>query len=68
MPTTIPIRAVESHSDDGLVSFCRALLRFCGALALVLLSLTAIEMRFGMYPSLAAGEAILNAIGTAPTL
>jgi hypothetical protein len=66
MPTTIPLRAVESLPDDGLASFCRALLQFYGILASVLLSLTAIEMHFGMCPGLTIVEAIFRTIGTAP--
>jgi hypothetical protein len=66
MPTTIPLRAVESLPDDGLPSFCRVLLQFYGILTLVLLSLTAIEMHLGMYPGLTIVEAIFRTIGTAP--
>jgi hypothetical protein len=66
MPTTIPLRAVESLADDGLASFCRALLQLYGILTLVLLLLTAIEMHLGMYPGLTTVEAIFRTIGTAP--
>ena len=38
MPTTISVRLRETRSDDGLVSFCLALLQFYVVLALVLLS------------------------------
>ena len=51
MPTTIPIRVSRPDRDDGLVSFCRAMLGFYAVLALVLMSITGIEMHFGMYPS-----------------
>jgi hypothetical protein len=40
MPTTIPLRLSETRSDDGLVSFCLALLAFYVVLALVLLLIT----------------------------
>jgi hypothetical protein len=62
MPTTLPLRVV-SNSDDGLASFCRVLLRFYGAIALMLLSFTAIEMQLGMYPGLTAAESLLKASG-----
>jgi hypothetical protein len=68
MPTTLPLRFVESQSDDGLASFCRMLVRFYVLLALVLLSLTAIEMYLGMYSGKTAPKVILRSIETAPTL
>jgi hypothetical protein len=63
MPTTIPLRASETHSGDGLVSFCRALLPFYVVLALVLLSITGVEMHFGMYPSATFLEALFGTHG-----
>jgi hypothetical protein len=63
MPTTIPVRVSETHSDDGLASFCRALLPFYVVLALVLLSITGIEMHFGMYPSVTFSEALFRTFG-----
>jgi hypothetical protein len=52
VPTTIPFRAIEPHSDEGLASFCGALLLFYSVFTLMLLSLTAAEVHFGMYPGL----------------
>jgi hypothetical protein len=63
VPTTIPLRASETHSGDGLVSFCRALLPFYVVLALVLLSITGIKMHFGMYPSVTFLEALFGTYG-----
>jgi hypothetical protein len=65
MPTEIPLRALESQTDDELVSFCLTLLRFYMLLALVLLPVTAIEMELGMYSRLTTSEGTLGAIGTA---
>ena len=48
MPTTIPVRLSETRSDDGLVSFCLALLPFYVVLALVLLSITGVETHNGV--------------------
>jgi hypothetical protein len=63
MPTTIPVRVSETRSDDGLASFCRALLPFYVVLALVLTSITGIEMHFGMYPSVTFSEALFGTYG-----
>jgi hypothetical protein len=63
MPTTIPVRNSETRSDDGLASFCRALLPFYVVLALVLMSITGIEMHFGMYPSVTFSEALFGTHG-----
>jgi hypothetical protein len=62
MPTTIPVRVPETRSDDGLVSFCLALLPFYVVLALVLLSIMGIEMHFGMYPSVTFSEALFGTL------
>jgi hypothetical protein len=56
MPTTIPLRAVESPSDGGLASFWLALLQFHSVLVVVLLSLLAVEKHLGMYPGLTAAN------------
>ena len=66
MPTTLPLRIVDPYLDDGLAGFGRALLRLYGVLALALLSLSAIEMHFGMYPGSTVTEAILRASGMVP--
>jgi hypothetical protein len=63
MPTTIPLRAVELHSVDGQASIFPALLSFYGVFALVLMSLTAIEMHLGMYPGLTFSEALIRTAG-----
>jgi hypothetical protein len=63
MPTTIPLRAIAPHSDEGLASFCGALLLFYSALTLVLLSLTAVEMHLGMYRGLTLAEAFFSTGG-----
>ena len=63
MPTTIPLRSSETHSGDGLVSFCRALLPFYVVLALVVMLITGIEMHFGMYPSVTFSEALFGTYG-----
>jgi hypothetical protein len=63
MPTTIPVRPSETRSGDGLVSFCLALLPFYVALALVLLSITGVEMHFGIYPSVTFSEALFGTTG-----
>jgi hypothetical protein len=60
MPTTIPFRGSKLDSDDGLVSFCRAILRFYVVLALVLMSITRIEMHFGMFPKLTLSQALFS--------
>jgi len=52
-------------SDDGLASFCRALLKLYGILAIGLVLLMAVEARAGMFEGLTAWEAILAATGTA---
>jgi hypothetical protein len=64
MPTTIPIRVSRPDRDDGLVSFCRAMLGFYAVLALVLMSITGIEMHFGMYPRLTFSQALFTSFGT----
>jgi hypothetical protein len=64
MPTTLPPRAVAAKADDGLASFCRALLLFYSVLALNLLTLSAIEVYLGIYPGLTGATAILKAAGT----
>ena len=64
MPTTIPIRVSRPDRDDGLVSFCRAMLGFYAVLALVLMSITGIEMHFGMYPRLTFSQALFTTFGT----
>jgi hypothetical protein len=61
MPTAIPLQAAESDSDDGAASIFSALLQFYGLFALVLMSLTAIEMHYGMFPGLS--EAFLRTAG-----
>jgi hypothetical protein len=63
MPTTMPIRDIEPHSDEGLESFCGALLLFYSVLTLVLLSLTAVEMHLGMHPGLTLSEAFFRTAG-----
>jgi hypothetical protein len=63
VPTTIPVRVSETRSDDGLVSFCLALLPFYVVLALVLLSITGVEKHFGMYPSVTFSEALFGTYG-----
>jgi hypothetical protein len=63
MPTAIPLQAVESDSDDRPASIFSALLQFYGLFALVLMSLTAIEMHYGMYPGLTLSEAFLRTAG-----
>jgi hypothetical protein len=63
MPTTIPVRVSEICSDDGLVSFCLALLPFYVVLALVLLSITGVEKHFGMYPSVTFSKALFRTYG-----
>ena len=63
MPTTIPIRDSEPHSDEGLASFCGALLLFYGMFTLMLLSLTAVEMHLGMYPGFTFSEAFFRTAG-----
>jgi hypothetical protein len=71
MRTTLPLRVSETRSGDGLVSFCRALLPFYLVIALLLLSITGIEMHFGMYPSATFSEALFGTYGvdaeTCPT-
>jgi hypothetical protein len=64
MPTTIPLRAIETLPVDGLASFCLALLQYYGVLALGALALTAVEMRLGMYTGLTIWSAILETTGT----
>jgi hypothetical protein len=64
MPTTIPIRVSTSESDDGVGSFCRAMLGFYVVLALVLMSITGIETHFGMYPRLTFSQAFFTTFGT----
>jgi hypothetical protein len=63
MPTTIPVRLSETRTDDGLVSFCLALLTFYVVLALGLLSITGVEMHFAMYPSVTFSEALFGTYG-----
>jgi hypothetical protein len=63
VPTTIPFRAVEAPSDEGLASFCGALLLFYSVFALMLLSLTAAEMHFGMYPGSTFWEVFFRTTG-----
>jgi hypothetical protein len=67
MPTTIPIRVSRSDLDDGLMSFCRAMLGLYAVLALVLMSITSIEMHFGMYPRLTFSQALFTSFGTDST-
>jgi hypothetical protein len=57
--------AVATKSDDGLISFCLMLLRFYVVIAVVLLSVTAIEMYFGIHSGFATPEGILNSIAAA---
>jgi hypothetical protein len=63
MPTTIPVRVPETPTDDGLVSFCLALLPFYVVLALVLLSIAGVRMHFGMYPGVTFSEALFGTYG-----
>jgi hypothetical protein len=63
MPTTIPVRVSETRTDDGPVSFCLSLLPFYVVLALVLLSITGVEMHFGMYPGVTFSEALFGTYG-----
>jgi hypothetical protein len=63
VPTTIPFRAIEPHSDEGLASFCGALLLFYSVFTLMLLSLTAAEMHFGMCPGLTFWEVFFRTAG-----
>jgi hypothetical protein len=63
MPTTIPVRVSETRSDDGLASFCRALLPFYVVLALTVMLITGIEMHFGMYPRMTFSEALFRTFG-----
>jgi hypothetical protein len=63
MPTIIPVRVPETRTDDGLVSFCLALLPFYVMLALVLLSIKGVEMHFGMHPSVIFSEAFFETYG-----
>ena len=63
MPTTFPVRAVEPDSDDGLASFCRALLGFYAGLALALMSLAAIEMQSGMHSGSSVPQAVFEPSG-----
>jgi hypothetical protein len=51
--------------DDGLASFCRALLKLYGMVAIGLVLLVALETRAGMFEGLTTWEAILTATGTA---
>jgi hypothetical protein len=63
MPTTIPLRSSETHSGDGLVSFCLALLPCYVVLTLVLLSIAGLEMHFGMYPTVTFSESLFGTCG-----
>jgi hypothetical protein len=63
MPTTISVRLRETRSDDGLVSFCLALLQFYVVLALVLLSITGVEKHFGTYPGVTFSEVLFGTYG-----
>jgi hypothetical protein len=65
VPTTLPTPPAESHADDRPAGFCRTLLFFYGALAIVLLSITAVEIQLGVYAESTVGYAILKTIGTA---
>jgi hypothetical protein len=63
LPTTISFRAIEVPSNEGLASFCGALLLFYSVFALMLLSLTAAEMHFGMYPGFTFWEVFFRTTG-----
>jgi len=65
VPTTLPTPPAESHADDGWAGFCRTLVFFYGALAIVLLTITAVEIQLGIYAGSTIGDAILKTIGTA---
>jgi hypothetical protein len=63
VPTTIPFRAMVAPSDEGLASSCGTLLLFYSVFTLMLLSLTAGEMHFGMYPGLTFWEVFFRTSG-----
>jgi hypothetical protein len=58
-----PSRSRAAHaSDDGLASFCRALLKLYGILAIGLVLLVAVEARAGMFEGLTTWQAIVTTL------
>jgi hypothetical protein len=64
MPTTLPLRAPAHDATCGLAEFAMIILRLYGAIAMLFISLAAMESYFGMFTELTFAEAILKATGT----
>jgi hypothetical protein len=64
MPTTVPSRTLAPDATCGLAEFALTMLRLYGAVALLVVSLAAVESYFGMFTELTVAEAILKATGT----
>ena len=64
MPTTLPARSLAPNISEDLAGFGWALIRTYAAIAILLLSLTAVESYFGMFAGLTLAESILKATGT----